>query len=56
MLKSCVIGYLKVILLKSSGSRAMKIAKAIIAVESVGDSVGSFLAGICIACETLKKN
>lgn len=52
-LKVCIIGYLKAILVKSSGVKSVKLAKAIREVESIGDTVGSLMAGICIACDLL---
>lgn len=52
-IKAQIIGYLKVILLKSSGARAVKFSKCIREIESIGDTVGSLIAGICIVCDLL---
>lgn len=58
MLRACVAGYLKAILLKSSGPKALKIANAIkcLADSQLDDSVclPSFLAALFLACEHTK--
>jgi DNA polymerase III delta prime subunit len=56
MVKNCVMGYLKTMLLKSSGNKALCVAKAIrnIAEGTTGEDMQclpSFLASVCIACE-----
>lgn len=60
MLKSCLLGYLRAILLKTSGSKAVNLAKAakVIAESNMEDSaiLVSFLASICLACEYIKLN
>jgi hypothetical protein len=53
MVTNSVLGYLKAVLLKSQGNRAILMAKAI---RSIGDDNGNdnipvFLANVCIACE-----
>jgi len=57
MLRGCVLGYLKAILLKSTGAKGLKLAKAIQSIAaSVADEqvcLPSFLAGTFIACEHL---
>lgn len=55
MVKNCVLGYLKAILLKAAGPRAINIAKAI---RNIGDyngddSIPVFLANVCIGCEMM---
>jgi DNA polymerase III delta prime subunit len=52
-IKLQIIGYLKSILLKASGTRAVKLSKCIREIESIGDTVGSLIAGICIVCDLL---
>lgn len=58
MLRACVAGYLKAILLKSSGAKALKMANAIkcLADSQLDDSVclPSFLAALFLACEHTK--
>jgi len=57
MLRGCVLGYLKAILLKSTGAKGLKLAKAIQSIAaSVADEqvcLPSFLASTFIACEHL---
>jgi DNA polymerase III delta prime subunit len=57
MLRGCILGYLKSILLKSTGSKGLRVAKAIQCITtSVLDEqvcLPSFLAGTFIACEHL---
>lgn len=57
MLRSCILGYLKAILLKSSGIKAYNMAKAMekISGSSLEDSIclPSFLASLCMACDFL---
>jgi DNA polymerase-3 subunit gamma/tau len=58
MLRSCLLGYLKTILLKSIGSKAMALSKAIhiIATCPMEDNVmvPGLMASICLACEPLR--
>jgi DNA polymerase III delta prime subunit len=58
MLRACIAGYLKAILLKSSGAKGIKMANAIkcIADSQSDDSVclPSFLAALFLACEQTK--
>ena len=58
MLRSCIAGYLKAILLKSSGPKGVKLANAIkcLADSQLDDSIclPSFLAALFLACEQLK--
>lgn len=53
MLKNCILGYLKSMLLSANGNRAIQLAKAIrsIADENGDDNIPLFLANVCIACE-----
>ena len=53
-LKSCTIGYIKAVLLKSVGLKAVKLSKVIQQIESSGDNIGSFVSSICISCDLLK--
>lgn len=56
MVRNCVMGYLKTVLIKSSGNKALVVAKAI---KNIADNsafeqdqcLPSFLASVCIACE-----
>lgn len=58
-LRNCALGYLKSILLKTSGTKAIDIAKAIshLAVDSVradeGASFPLFLSSVCLTCDAL---
>lgn len=53
MVKFSVLGYLKSVLVKASGNRALALSKAIrsIADDNGNDSIPVFLANVCIACE-----
>ncbi|RKO94704.1 P-loop containing nucleoside triphosphate hydrolase protein [Blyttiomyces helicus] len=55
--KLCVLGYLKAILLKSSGEKAINLSRAILVISesSPDDSacIASLIASICLACEHL---
>jgi hypothetical protein len=57
MVRSCLLGYLKTMLLKSTGAKAINTAKAIQAITNacLEESVNlpAFLAATCIACEKL---
>ena len=57
MLRCCILGYLKAILIKTSGTKAVLLSKAInqIAASSIEDSIclPSLFASLCLACETL---
>lgn len=56
-LRACVTGYLKAILLKSSGEKAYCLSKAIVNISSSSpdDAVclPSFLAALCLACQNV---
>lgn len=56
-LRSCVLGYLKTVLLKSIGSKASGVARAMqtIATHQMDDTVclPSFMASVCLACERI---
>lgn len=55
MVRNCVLGYLKTILLKSESEKALNIAKAIKAISEYCDELPTFMAYVCIGCEYLKK-
>lgn len=56
MIKNCVMGYLRTILLNSSGNKALVTAKAIrnISDDNRSDCLPTFLANLCVACEHIK--
>jgi DNA polymerase III delta prime subunit len=58
MVRNCVLGYLKTMLLKSTGSKAQTIARAIQDITKIENEetqcLPTFLAGLCIACERLR--
>jgi DNA polymerase III delta prime subunit len=60
MVRSCLLGYLKTILLKSAGTKALAAAKAmqIITTAAMEDSVAlpAFLSSVCLACERFSSN
>jgi DNA polymerase-3 subunit gamma/tau len=57
MVRNCLMGYLKTMLLKSTGNKALVVAKAIRNISDGASSTDdmqclpSFLASVCIACE-----
>jgi DNA polymerase III delta prime subunit len=53
MVKLAVLGYLKAVLLKASGNRAINLAKAIKSIgdDNGNDSIPMFLANLCIGCD-----
>lgn len=59
-LRNSVLGYLKAILLKSTGSKAINISKAIthMAVDTIradeGAALPLFIASVCMACDSIK--
>lgn len=59
MIKACILGYLKSIIVKSIGTKAISVAKAIKSITETSnedsEALPSLLAGICFACEHLKK-
>lgn len=55
MVRNCVLGYLKTILLRSESEKALNISKAIKTISEYCDELPTFLAYVCIACEYLKK-
>ncbi len=55
MVRNCILGYLKTILLKSESEKALNIAKAIKAISEYSDELPTFMAYVCIGCEYLKK-
>ena len=50
--RASVNGYLKTVLLKSSGAKAVKVADAILLIASA-DDIPSFVASVCQACQKL---
>lgn len=52
-MKVCVLGYLKAILLKSSGKRASTLARAIRILADDNDMLARFLANLYLCCETI---
>ena len=58
-LRNCVLGYIKAILLKSSGTKSLMLSKAIVhlSVDCIRADEGAifplFLASICMACDVL---
>lgn len=58
MVRNCVLGYLKAILLKSTSSKAVSVSEAIFNITaSMGSDhtcVPSFMASLCLACHNLK--
>lgn len=59
MIRTCLLGYMKTMLLKSVGEKALKISKAIqiITQSSTEDTIAlySLLSSICLACEIMAK-
>jgi hypothetical protein len=53
MVKNSVLGYLKAVLVKSTGGRAVNLSRAIrsIADDNGNDNIPVFMANVCIACE-----
>jgi DNA polymerase III delta prime subunit len=58
MVRNCLLGYLKTVLLKSVGSKAVAIAKAIQNIaESASDEnicLPAFLSSVCLGCEHIR--
>ena len=51
MMKQCILGYLKAVLLKSVGQKSLSISNAIrVLADDTVDSVPRFLANVCVAC------
>ena len=57
-LKNCILGYLKTVVLKSTGTKAVSFSKAINhIVSSSQDELSSFISCLCLACaEIIKAN
>jgi DNA polymerase III delta prime subunit len=53
MVKNCILGYLRVVLINSEDGE--NIAKAIKHIGSTNDDLTVFIANICVACATIKK-
>jgi DNA polymerase III delta prime subunit len=54
-IKLCILGYLKTILIKTSGTRSLELSRGIRELDSTStDNVTVFLAGICIVCNELE--
>jgi DNA polymerase III delta prime subunit len=56
MMKLCILGYLKAILMKSDGNRAGKIARAIRILADENDMLARFMANLYLTCETITGN
>jgi DNA polymerase III delta prime subunit len=52
-IKMCILGYLKAILMKSSGQKASTMARAIRILADDNDMLARFLANVCLTCETI---
>lgn len=55
-MKLCILGYLKAILMKSSGQRAGTMARAIRVLSDENDMLARFLANVFLTCETINGN
>jgi DNA polymerase-3 subunit gamma/tau len=53
--RQCVYGYLKTILLKSSGQKAIVLSNAILVLGNYTEEVAPFLANLCLACNELSR-
>ena len=57
-MKSCTLGYLKAVLLKSTGSKALAVSRAIALISATNttdelSALPSFIGTICLACESM---
>ena len=52
-MKMCILGYLKAILMKSSGQKAGTMARAIRVLSDDNDMLARFLANVYLTCETI---
>lgn len=55
-MKLCILGYMKAILMKSSGKKAGDMARAIRILADENDMLARFLANVYLVCETLNSN
>ena len=55
-MKLCILGYMKAILMKSSGKKAGDMARAIRILADENDMLSRFLANVYLVCETLNSN
>lgn len=55
-MKLCILGYLKAILMKSSGQKAGTMARAIRVLSDENDMLARFLANVFLTCETINGN
>jgi hypothetical protein len=55
-MKMCILGYMKAILMKSSGQKASTMARAIRILADDNDMLARFLANVCLTCETINGN
>lgn len=53
MMKLCILGYLKAILIKSDGARAGKFARAIRILADENDMLARFMANLYLTCEAI---
>lgn len=52
-MKMCILGYMKAILMKTSGAKASAMARAIRILADDNDMLARFLANVFLACETI---
>ena len=52
-MKMCILGYMKAILMKSSGAKASSMARAIRILSDDNDMLARFLANVFLSCETI---
>ncbi len=55
-MKMCILGYMKAILMKSSGQKAGTMARAIRVLSDENDMLARFLANVYLTCETINGN
>jgi hypothetical protein len=53
MMKLCILGYLKAILMKSDGARAGKFARGIRILADQNDMLARFMANLYLTCEAI---
>jgi hypothetical protein len=52
-MKMCILGYMKAILMKTSGQKAGTMARAIRILSDDNDMLPRFLANVYLTCETI---
>lgn len=53
MMKMCILGYMKAILMKSTGQKAATMARAIRILADENDMLPRFLANVCLTCDCI---